>query len=95
MCCKLAVISTDCRTGPREILDPSYNKINNYLKENIEMVEYGILVPEKKPKKIVEAIEYYLNDKNYSNYIEKVKVRVYDFSKNKITREYKDVLEIG
>ena len=94
MCCGLPVISTDCKTGPREILDPKYDTQKGYLKKDLEVVKYGILIPENNLSKIKEAIEFYLDNNTYNSFKIKVHQRVVEFSKDKIIEKYKKVLEI-
>ncbi len=55
MICKIPVISTDCPSGPREILAPE-SDISKRLKDSLEITPYGILVPVDSVEKIVEAI---------------------------------------
>ena len=56
---KLPIISTDCKSGPREILAPNtdYN-FNLSINDNFELDEYGILVPPNSEESLVSAIEY-------------------------------------
>ena len=49
--CELPIISTDCLSGPREILAPN-SDINLQLKDKIELAEYGILSPVKNIEKM-------------------------------------------
>ncbi|NPA82380.1 MAG: glycosyltransferase [Epsilonproteobacteria bacterium] len=56
MICKVPVISTDCPSGPREILSPD-SDVSFSLKDSIEIAPYGILVPVNSKRFIKEAIE--------------------------------------
>ena len=50
MACGLPVISSDCKSGPREILAPSTDI--SQCAEDIEYAEYGILTPAFSGKKL-------------------------------------------
>lgn len=65
MACGTPVISTDCRTGPRELLAPEtdYNKI---LKDTMEVADFGILVPVGDVALLTEAIKHVIE--NYSTF---------------------------
>jgi len=92
MTCGLPIISSDCLSGPREILAPNTN-INFQLKDGIEEAEFGILYPVGDIESLVKAISIMLNNKKLRNfYIEKGKRRAFDFSVEKIIKEYKKVL---
>jgi glycosyltransferase involved in cell wall biosynthesis len=88
MICGLPVISSDCISGPREILAPNTN-IESQLKDNFELAGYGILFPVSKVETIIEAINI-LNkdDKMRINYIGKGQIRSKDFSLDKIVKKY-------
>jgi glycosyltransferase involved in cell wall biosynthesis len=90
----LPIISTDCISGPREILAPNTN-INKQLKNDIEIAEYGILYPIDNVKKLVEAIILLSKDKILrKKYTERSFKRATTFSVEKIIKKYKKVLEI-
>lgn len=92
----LPIISTDCKSGPREILAPNSDlgiELNNASYE-----EYGVLVPvlnNKKYERIMgDAIIELLNDSKLSDsYSKKSKKRIKDFSKEKMMEDWNIVLE--
>jgi len=88
--CGLSVISTDCKSGPREILSPS-SDFSFQLKENIELTDYGILVPVNREKELIEGMRYMMNSWHEKN----VKVRGNSFDKKTVVREYINILNRG
>jgi len=104
MACGVAVVSSDCRSSPREILAP--NTDFNYQAQKPEFAEYGVLMPvlevkyktakeplEEKEIMWVETIDKLLEDENLrKNYSEKAKQRTEDFRIEKIVQEWKEVL---
>jgi N-acetylgalactosamine-N,N'-diacetylbacillosaminyl-diphospho-undecaprenol 4-alpha-N-acetylgalactosaminyltransferase len=80
MICGVAVVSSDCISGPKEILQ------NN---------KYGLLFEVGDNNKMIENINLLLNNNDIRNeYIKKAKIRSNDFSLNNIIDKYKKVLEI-
>ncbi len=91
LACGLPVISTDCRSGPREILAPD----TDFKKEakGIEFAKYGILTPVGDEEKMAEAMRIiYENRELRESYAKKAKERAKDFRVEKIIREWEDVL---
>ena len=102
--CGVPVVSSDCRSGPREILAPDTDF--NYQTQKPEFAEYGVLMSvfevkyksAKEPlgeKEImwVETINKLLEDENLrKNYSEKAKQRAEDFRIEKIVQEWQEVL---
>lgn len=62
MCCRVPVISTDCMSGPREILAPDTPL--TLLKDSIEIAKYGILTPVGSSAHLTEAMERIIEDKD-------------------------------
>ena len=90
LACGLPVISTDCKSGPREILSPD-SDFSFQLQESIELSDYGILVPINKKKELIEAMEYMMYKFDKSN----VENRAKNFNKERIVKEYIKVLNRG
>lgn len=91
LACELPIISTDCLSGPREILAPGSNA-NFQLENNIEFAEYGILTPIKNVEKLKEAISLIINDEELrKHYQERAEKRANDFKIKNIIKEYEKV----
>ncbi len=104
MACGIPVISSDCKSGPREILAPKTDlKIGT---STIEYAKYGVLIPvcDNKyhdanfPLTVEERIlaksivELYSSKELLENYSGKAKERAKDFNKDKIILEYENIL---
>jgi len=85
--CGLPIISTDCRSGPREILAP--NTDFRYQTNEIELAEYGILVPVNDTEKMAKAMKIIYNDnKLREKYMQKAIERAKDFDVKNIIKEW-------
>jgi N-acetylgalactosamine-N,N'-diacetylbacillosaminyl-diphospho-undecaprenol 4-alpha-N-acetylgalactosaminyltransferase len=85
------VISTDCRSGPREILAPSTDPANEVI-NSIELAKYGILCPVGNVELLAQAMEkIYTEPHLHANYAIKAKERASDFEAGKIAKEYEQV----
>jgi N-acetylgalactosamine-N,N'-diacetylbacillosaminyl-diphospho-undecaprenol 4-alpha-N-acetylgalactosaminyltransferase len=88
LACGLPVISTDCQSGPREILAPN-SDINFQLQESIEKVEYGILTAVNDKDSLIEAMNIMINDKQLrEKYKNSAKIRAKDFDVDKIIKKF-------
>jgi len=93
MLCGTAVISTDCISGPREILAPK-SDILFQLKEGYEEAENGLLIPVDNSESLVQAINRLLSDPLLKEeYESKAKEDAKNYSLENIIKKYKDVLE--
>lgn len=93
LACGLPIISTDCQSGPREILAPLTSS-ETILKNDIELAEYGILFPVDNQAQLMLAIEQVLYAPSLiKTYQQKATIRAQDFSKEKITRQFIEVIE--
>jgi len=104
MACGVPVVSSDCRSGPREILAP--NTDFNYQTQKPEFAEYGVLMPvfevkyktaneplEEKEMMWVETVDKLLEDESLrKNYSEKAKQRAEDFRIEKIVEKWKEII---
>ncbi|MGC9027256.1 MAG: glycosyltransferase [bacterium] len=104
MICGTPVISTDCRSGPREILAPNTDPL--YETTTIEYASYGVLVPvmdqtmykAEDPLTLEEslfadAMIKLLKDEDMRHtYSVKGRKRAEDFKSDKIIKEYLDII---
>lgn len=92
MICGTPVISTDCISGPREILAPN-SDINFQLKENIEVAQNGMLYPVNDHQSLIHAIELLLEEKElYKQYAQRGLDKSQEYSLKNIMQQYKEVL---
>ena len=105
MTCGLPVISSDCRSGPREILAPNTNP--NYQTKDVEYSDYGILtpicdgrfyqadhLPAREEMILANIIIEILKDKDLKSKYEKVSLeRVNTFNVEKIINHWLMILK--
>lgn len=92
LACNLPVISTDCRSGPREILAPGTD-VRLSVEAQFEIAKFGILVPVNNPKILAEAMRLMYNDKELqAQYRSKALARAYDYDISRVINDFKQVL---
>ena len=88
MACNIPIISTNCQSGPSEIL-----KLQNDKSDDIMITDYGILTPVKNDEAMAKGISHFLDNKSFT---EKCKInglkRIKDFDKEKILNQYIDLV---
>lgn len=105
MACGLPVISTDCKYGPKELLDPG----SDYESHICEILfgQYGVLIPPldgnkyeakdsltREEELMAEAIITMLEDDDLRfHYQEQIRNRAMDFTPERITQQWKDILK--
>ena len=93
MACGLPIISTDCKSGPREILAPNSEDILFMQKDKVEFAMYGILTPIKDVQKLREAIKLMISNSDIkAMYANKSLIRAREFDIETIITKYKDVI---
>lgn len=93
LACGLPVISSDCNSGPRELLSPK-SDFTKLLVDNLEYAEYGILFPVGNNILLEEAMKRVYSDKHLTKqYSKKAVLRAGQFDINKIMRQYKEVID--
>lgn len=88
LACETPVISSDCISGPREILSPSTD-FKFQLKDEVEFAEYGILYPVGNIQLLAQTIAKILNDQELQQkYTQKSLERALSFQKSIIADQY-------
>jgi len=95
MACGTAVISADCISGPREIINPD-SDLSLQLTDQIEYGKYGVLYPVGDVGLLAEALQVLLKDKERLElYVRQGLERIKDFDEQKIAKAYLDFFEEG
>ena len=90
LACNLPIISTDCESGPREILS-SNNKIIKTL--SIDTCEYGVLVPVNDANNFRKAMDLLYHDNNLrSRYVKASTNRSNYFCSKIVVTQYERLL---
>lgn len=88
MRCDLPIISTDCPSGPREILAPKSDIFMRLRGEN-EFAEYGVLSPVNDSEYLAKVMNEMLKDENtLMKYKNKAIVRTKSYSKEIIVKSF-------
>ena len=92
LACSLPAISTDCRSGPREILAPG-SDVRLSIEDKFEIAKYGILVPVNNVEILAQAMRRMYNDKELgAQYRSKALERASDYDISRVMNEFKEML---
>lgn len=88
MCCGLPILTTNCKSGPDEIMELKIAKTND-----IMITDYGILTPVNDLELMQKGLAYCLEHQEYLERCRiRVKERIQDFKREPILQAYKDVI---
>ena len=84
-----AVISTDCESGPREILAPDTDVRIKLKPGEMEFAQFGVLIPVGGPETLARAVNDLLEDQNrLADYSKNGLRRAWEFDKALISKKY-------
>lgn len=93
LCLGIPVISTDCDSGPREILAPGTD-LEKKVRKGFERAEYGILCPVCDTEAMAQAILHIIQDSEiYALYKKKSKERARQLSINNVIKEWISLID--
>ncbi len=92
MACGLPIISTDCQSGPRELLAPQTDYSKVLVGKQIEKAEFGLLTPVKHVECLTEAMSLMQTDSVLrQHYINKNSERLASFQLETILADFRQV----
>lgn len=93
MICGCAVVSTDCPSGPREILDPSSDPVV-HLEKGVQWAEFGVLVARDDTQALFTVLQELVGDSDKLNHYKKMGIiRSRDFDQKYSIESYTKVLK--
>lgn len=93
LACGLPVISSDCESGPREIMMPRSN-VSNRLEAGFEETAYGYLVANHDKEAFKRTMEsLYLDSQKRNEFSQNARSRAEDFDSEKILAQFKMILD--
>ena len=88
MACGLPILTTNCQSGPSEILELKKEKDND-----IMLTKYGILTPIKNVNAMAKGMDYFIKHKSFiQDCVDQGQKRIKDFEKDSILKEYIDLV---
>jgi N-acetylgalactosamine-N,N'-diacetylbacillosaminyl-diphospho-undecaprenol 4-alpha-N-acetylgalactosaminyltransferase len=88
MCCGLPIISTNCKSGPDEMLE-----LENPKQDDIMITKYGILTPVNNVALMQKALHYVITKPNFlENCKPHLLKRIQNFNLNYILNQYAEIL---
>jgi N-acetylgalactosamine-N,N'-diacetylbacillosaminyl-diphospho-undecaprenol 4-alpha-N-acetylgalactosaminyltransferase len=93
MACGLPIISTDCLTGPRELLAPETHPLKQ-VTDSFQIADFGILVPVGDKTSLIEAMLKMMEDAQLANKFKQLGFeRTLDYAAEKVIPKYKAFLK--
>lgn len=88
MCCGLPIVSTNCKSGPSEMMELDEPEEND-----IMVTKYGILTPVNDVHSMKKGLEYLIDNPDYFSECKlNVSRRISFYAKNQILKEYEQAL---
>lgn len=92
LACGLPIISTDCPSGPREIIAPKTD-FQKSLKNHFEEVEFGLLTPVRNVEQLAKSMKRIYDHKGNNTFpSEKYRNRAKDFEVSKVIKKLETFL---